>query len=154
MFDFKPERLTEPGPASVLAMPTSANDRFQRVDAAFDALLDQPTAEQTAFIDRVAAEDPALRADLFQLLQAHRRSSVLDAAIPPLVSQTMRELESSPAMRVGPFRIERAIGEGGMGQVFLGVRDDGHFEQRVAIKLMRHASAGLMRRFVEERRIL
>ena len=135
-------------------MPTSANDRFQRVDAAFDALLDQPTAEQAAFIDRIAAEDPALRGELVQLLQAHRRSSVLDAAIPPLVTETVRDLENSPTTRVGPFRIERAIGEGGMGQVFLGVRDDGHFDQRVAIKLMRHASAGLMRRFFEERRIL
>jgi serine/threonine-protein kinase len=135
-------------------MPTSAHDRFQRVDAAFDAVLDQPTAAQSAFIDRIAAEDPTLRGDLLQLLRAHHRSSVLDAAIAPLLNDAARDLDSSATTRVGPFRIERAIGEGGMGQVFLGVRDDGHFEQRVAIKLMRHASAGLMRRFLEERRIL
>jgi serine/threonine-protein kinase len=41
-----------------------------------------------------------------------------------------------------------------MGQVFLGERDDGHFEQRVALKLIRHGTPGLLRRFLDERRIL
>src|SRR6476660_8694054 len=36
--------------------------------------------------------------------------------------------------RIGPWRIVRLIGQGGMGAVFLGERADGQFEQRAAIK--------------------
>ena len=138
-------------------MSSSANDRHQRLDAAFDALLDQPSLEQSAFVDRIAAGDPTLRADLLDLLRAHRRPSVLDRSLPTDASWAGEPSEQSDAPaagRVGPFRIERAIGEGGMGHVFLGVRDDGQFAQRVAIKVIRNASGGLVRRFLEERRIL
>jgi eukaryotic-like serine/threonine-protein kinase len=57
---------------------------------------------------------------------------------------------------IGPYRIVCEIGEGGMGSVFLGVRDDDEFEQRVAIKLIRGGAAGesIMRRFRQERQIL
>ena len=40
---------------------------------------------------------------------------------------------------IGPFRVVREIGRGGMGRVFLGERADGQFEQRVAIKLIQQA---------------
>jgi tetratricopeptide (TPR) repeat protein len=49
----------------------------------------------------------------------------------------------------------REIGRGGMGAVFLAERDDGQFDQRVALKLVRHMGAvDLVPRFLEERRIL
>jgi len=41
-----------------------------------------------------------------------------------------------------------------MGRVLLAERADGQFEQRVALKLIQHGSPGVIRRFVEERRIL
>lgn len=55
--------------------------------------------------------------------------------------------------RLGPYRILAQIGEGGMGTVYEAVRDDGQFEQRVAIKLLR---PGVTRidRFESERRML
>jgi serine/threonine-protein kinase len=60
--------------------------------------------------------------------------------------------------RVGPFRIVRELGRGGMGTVFLAERDDGQFEHRVALKVIRHRDSAdgpdLVPRFLEERRIL
>jgi serine/threonine protein kinase len=38
--------------------------------------------------------------------------------------------------RLGPYRVVREIGRGGMGTVYLGERDDGQFQQRVAIKVI------------------
>jgi eukaryotic-like serine/threonine-protein kinase len=62
-------------------------------------------------------------------------------------------------MRVGPYRLLRPLGEGGMAEVWLAERDDGAFERRVALKLL-HAQPGLARqqsfrrRFEREHRIL
>ena len=137
-------------------MSASTNDRFRRADAVFDAVLDIPTADQPAFIEQACGDDTQLRAEVIQLLRAHHRtSSILDSPALRLSPMLLEGDEgASTPERIGPFRIVRAIGEGGMGQVFLGERDDGQFEQRVAIKLIRHPAPGLVRRFLEERRIL
>jgi serine/threonine protein kinase len=58
--------------------------------------------------------------------------------------------------RLGPYRLLRELGAGGMGTVFLAERVDGGFEQRVAIKLIRAGLGGrdVLRRFRMERQIL
>lgn len=58
--------------------------------------------------------------------------------------------------RVGPYRLIRKIGSGGMGSVFIAARDDREFEQRVAIKLVRPSmnTAQILQRFLQERRVL
>ena len=43
----------------------------------------------------------------------------------------------APGQRIGPFRIERELGHGGMGVVYLAERVDGGFAQQVALKLVR-----------------
>ena len=39
--------------------------------------------------------------------------------------------------RIGPYRLVRVLGHGGMGKVFLGIRDDESFHKRVAIKVLK-----------------
>lgn len=64
--------------------------------------------------------------------------------------------EVSPGSRIGPFRIERAIGSGGMGVVYRAHRDVGGFEQVVALKLLggTRPDAAAIARFEREREIL
>src|SRR5690606_18846000 len=61
-----------------------------------------------------------------------------------------------PGARIGPYRLERLLGEGGMGQVWLAARADGLYERRVALKLLRPGLADprLRQRFDREREIL
>jgi serine/threonine-protein kinase len=60
-----------------------------------------------------------------------------------------------PPERIGPFRLTALIGEGGMGQVWRGERDDGLYDQSVAIKLIHaHLTPIAASRFADERRIL
>ena len=136
-------------------------DRFRQADALFDAVLDIPTDEQDAYLVRSAGDDTALLEDVRQLLAAHRSSGdFLENAARPEGAALLRETwdaSSRPALtRVGPFRVVREIGRGGMGAVYLAERDDAQFEQRVALKVVRGlgADASLVRRFREERRIL
>ena len=58
--------------------------------------------------------------------------------------------------RIGPYRVVRELGRGGMGVVYLAERDDGQYRQRVAVKLLRSSpdAEELRRRFVAERQIL
>ena len=67
---------------------------------------------------------------------------------------------ANPAMgakpaRIGPYRLVELIGEGGMGEVWRAERDDGLFDQKVAIKLLsRNIFSELaLAQFADERRI-
>jgi serine/threonine-protein kinase len=137
---------------------TIPTDRFHRVDTIFDAAVDLPLEEQGAYIDRICGGDEKLRAEVIELLKAYRHSdSFLDS---PAARIAAPLLDAAAALagpvpdRIGPFRVVREIGRGGMGRVFLAERADGQFEQRVALKVIQHGAPGVVRRFVEERRIL
>src|SRR5688500_1271724 len=66
------------------------------------------------------------------------------------------ENEARLGRRVGPYRLQRLLGHGGMGAVYLAQRDDGEFEREVALKLIRMGGEDELsvRRFERERRIL
>src|ERR1700755_1981621 len=57
-------------------------------------------------------------------------------------------------LRVGPWKVTRQIGRGGMGEVYEAVRAEGDFTQRVAIKLLRNEAIAELERFHVERQIL
>jgi eukaryotic-like serine/threonine-protein kinase len=146
-------------PPSEESMPSSPTERSRRIDAVFDALLDLPPDEQMAYLDRAASDDPELHGEVLRLLQAHRRSEgFLEAPLAQMAGSLLDDpglvsVRGAPD-RIGPWRVVRAIGQGGMGVVLLGERADGQFEQRAAIKIIQYGMPGLVRRFLEERRIL
>ncbi|HET8834748.1 MAG TPA: protein kinase, partial [Gemmatimonadales bacterium] len=134
-------------------------EQWARIEEVIDAALDLPTAERRRFVEQ-ACPDPALRAEVLEILAAGQEPAMLDHPATELASALGEFTGETPVPlpeRVGPYRIERVIGEGGMGTVFLAHRDDGQFDQRVALKLVRrgpHLDAKVVRRFREERQIL
>jgi Tol biopolymer transport system component/serine/threonine protein kinase len=136
-------------------------DRWKRIEELLDALLDLPPGERRAFLERECPDDPALRSEVREILEAGEQpAALLDrpvARVSAVVSEVSGDTQVPMPERVGPYRIERVIGEGGMGTVFLAHRDDGQFDQRVALKLVRrglHLDSRIVRRFREERQIL
>ncbi len=119
-------------------------------DDLFEAALEVPEAERGAWLERACAGDAALRREVEELLAAHALSrGILDARAavgPP--PPTVR--------RIGPYRVHRELGRGGMGVVYLAERDDGQFRRLVAIKLLRGSpdAEELRSRFLAERQIL
>lgn len=65
-------------------------------------------------------------------------------------------LDIDRGCRIGPYRLSRELGRGGMGTVYLGVRDDDAFQKRVAIKILERGmdTDAIVRRFRNERQIL
>ena len=57
---------------------------------------------------------------------------------------------------LGPWKIVRSLGSGGMGDVFEARRADGSYEGRAAVKLLKHGmtSAAVLERFAHERQAL
>jgi tetratricopeptide (TPR) repeat protein len=124
---------------------------WSRVRDLFQAAEALPREQRGAMLDR-ECDDPAIRAEVESLLAAHDQAgSFLDRSV-----WEMAEQKTFAGSAIGPYRLTEQIGSGGMGSVFLGVRDDEQFTQRVAIKLVRGAAAGeaLIRRFRQERQIL
>ena len=134
-------------------------DRFREADAVFDAALDLPPEEREAYVERACGGDDDLRALVKRLLHAHDNAgSFLATPASEIAAPLLADLASSPAFegRVGPYRIVREIGRGGMGAVYLAERDDGQFRQRAALKLARGGIGTdyLLQRFREERQIV
>ncbi|MEL6615930.1 MAG: serine/threonine-protein kinase [Bacteroidota bacterium] len=132
--------------------------RWTTIRTLFEAVDAAPEAEREGLLAEACADDPDLRAEVESLLAAGADDTpFLDA---PLAEDAMALLDRpgvlQPDMRLGPYRLIREIGHGGMGVVYLAERADGQFEQRVAIKLVRQGPmrADLVRRFQRERQLL
>ena len=62
--------------------------------------------------------------------------------------------ELAEGTRLGPWRLQRLIGRGGTGEVYLASRADGAFQQKVAIKVLHRGAVAEGARFHAEREIL
>ncbi len=133
--------------------------RWQRVKLLLADALELPASQRQAFIDREAADEPELKAELAALLEAAQHSrSVLDDMPAELALDALhaRVGRSWVGRRVGVYRLVELIARGGMGQVYRAERADGQFEQQVAVKLMREGliDDATVARFRAERQIL
>jgi len=131
--------------------------RWERIQALFHDAVELPASQREAFLERAAGGDESLVADVQRLLDEDARASPLLDSDVARVAGELLGAERSPApapSAVGPYRIVRVLGEGGMGVVYLAERDDlGH---QVAIKVLRDAwlSPARRERFAVEQRTL
>jgi hypothetical protein len=133
------------------------------IDRLLGDALDLEPADRDRMLQRIGASDGPLRDRLTKLLALAAqdggflsRSPLRDAA--PR-SSDLPEEDSEPAAAgtmVGPYRIVREIGRGGMGAVYLAERTDGQFHKQVAVKLIKRGmdTTAVLRRFRDERQIL
>jgi eukaryotic-like serine/threonine-protein kinase len=133
--------------------------RWQQVDRLLDATLELHADERATFLARSCQDDEALQHAVQALLDRSARADDFFEA-PPVaeMSAALQRAESSFAVgqSIGPYRILRELGRGGMGVVVLAVRADDAYQKRVAIKLVspNPLQPELLRRFRRERQIL
>jgi serine/threonine protein kinase len=134
-----------------------ARDRFQQIDALFAAALERPREERPAFLRLACADDDELRREVERLLTADE--SAEDFLARPLtvpLELIEGEVGAEPPARLGPYRLLREIGGGGMGSVYLAERDDAVYDRQVAVKVLRSGigNAAGLQRFLAERQVL
>lgn len=121
------------------------------VEEAFFSLLDLEPDQQARGL---RALDPAIRTRVEALLAADRTSEgFFTSALESAATAWTRQAEPEAETMLGAYRITGEIGRGGMGRVYMGVRADGQFDQRVAIKIV-ELPERFLSRFHQERRIL
>jgi len=116
-------------------------ERWAKVQTLFDAATALPRAEQPSFLAAECGDDAELCDYLLTLLDT---SIDVDSAVEETIVSTATDAfgdaedDSMRGQMIGPYRVERLIGSGGMGMVYLAERADEQFDQQVAIKLGRH----------------
>ncbi len=133
-----------------------------RVKEVLALALEQPAGGRRALLDDACAGDPELRAEVESLLAADTGAGgFIDAPALPWLdlaepADTGTDQDPHLGRTLGPYAIERCLGRGGMGAVYLARRADKEFEQFVALKMIRRGmdSELVVRRFRHERQIL
>ena len=133
--------------------------RWQHVKTLFERALDLPAPKRATFLDEACAGDLLLRHEIDSLLRAADDDAdflevpAVQAAL-DVIARTSDRIRTG--RRLGPYRIVGELGRGGMGTVYLAERDDGLFEQQVAVKVV-HSNLDADNtegRFARERSIL
>jgi tetratricopeptide (TPR) repeat protein/tRNA A-37 threonylcarbamoyl transferase component Bud32 len=144
---------------------TIDREQWRRISPILDAVLTMPLEARAAHLDRACAGDSELRRHVEELLAAEEASPAFLATaggergvslLEEALSAPGRDPSEPESRTFGAYRLLHELGEGGMGTVYLAERIDGHFEQQVAVKVLKQgvASAEALRRFLQERQIL
>ncbi|MEM7249222.1 MAG: serine/threonine-protein kinase, partial [Acidobacteriota bacterium] len=133
-------------------------ERFEKCMAILGELRRLPLDERAARLEEACAGDAELRAQVEALLAAEEtRDDLLGARGPGHYLRGEEEEESRPShglARVGPYRLGRLLGVGGMGSVYEAEQERPH--RRVAVKLLQAwlGSDAAGRRFEREAEFL
>ncbi len=133
--------------------------RWRKVTGIFEAACAIEPAGRAAYLSEACGGEDAVRVEVESLLAAHEAAGAF-LETPALATDAAVLADALPDPRIGrrfgPFRLVREIARGGMGDVYEAVRDDGQYEQRVAVKLLRMGfdAEFARRRFRAERQIL
>jgi eukaryotic-like serine/threonine-protein kinase len=125
--------------------------QWEKIKELFDVALGCEPSERDAFLREACGQDETVRAEVNSLLEAHAHSDALSEH--PWSGQRLDEAQAFKS--IGPYRLIKKIGEGGMGQVWL-AEQTAPLRRQVALKLIRAGmyDDALLHRFQAERQSL
>ncbi len=133
-------------------------DQWERIQSIFLSVADKPPQERASLLEAACGDDCHLRGEVELLLESdsHETSGIFAAIATEAALVTQHPGLSIEGTRVGPWRLVRELGHGGMGTVYLAARADREYEAQVAIKLVRQGldTDFILHRFRRERQIL
>lgn len=126
-------------------------ENWQKVKEIVGSALEREPAERGVFLDQVCAQDAELRAEVESLLAAYEDSDGLSEH--PWETQALDA--TSKSQTIGPYRLVKELGVGGMGHVWLAEQTE-PVRRRVALKLIKAGmyDAAIVQRFQSERQSL
>jgi serine/threonine-protein kinase len=131
-------------------------EEWQKIEKIFYLALEKDPGERPSFLEEACAGDQALRNEVESLLASDESANqFLESPASPRGEALFSDEDVSRG-QIGPYKIVREIGYGGMGAVYLAARADDQYRKQVAIKLVRPGGNTVLRihRFHTERQIL
>jgi serine/threonine protein kinase len=133
--------------------------RWLRIKELFRQSQQQPESARDAWLIAQCGDEEDVVREVRALLAAQRGThDILDQAAQDTLKllRAPEPLTDLVGQKIGAYRLQRLLGEGGMGSVYLAERTEGDLNLRAALKLVR---ADVMNeearaRFLRERRIL
>jgi non-specific serine/threonine protein kinase/serine/threonine-protein kinase len=127
-------------------------EQWPKIKEIVGAALEREPKERGAFLDQACSQDQELRAEVESLLAAHVDAVGLSEN--PWAATTVADA-GGESKTIGPYRLIRTLGAGGMGQVWL-AEQTSPVRRRVALKLIRTGTydSSLVQRFQSERQSL
>jgi serine/threonine protein kinase/tetratricopeptide (TPR) repeat protein len=138
-------------------------ERWKQIDDIFQAVLALAPGERASYLEQICAGDSELLRHVEKLITHYEKADdVMETpandrnATHTLIEAIDDERDPLLGRQIGAYQIEREIGRGGMGVVYLATRADKAFHRRVAIKIIKRGmdTDYILRRFRHERRIL
>ncbi|HEX9960037.1 MAG TPA: protein kinase, partial [Pyrinomonadaceae bacterium] len=140
-------------------------EKWKRLEEIFNQAVVLPPEKRETFLDEACRGDRELREQADILLDSDSEAEDFIESSPyvPYLENVIEGKNGASGdgdayigKKIGVYRITKEIGRGGMGAVYLAVRDDREFQQNVAIKLIKRGmdSDQVLRRFRNERQIL
>lgn len=134
-------------------------ERWLQIKDVLEGVLDKPPSERAAYLDKSCGADNELLCEVESLLsfENSQKNDIFESEhLPSVFSEEIKEqFNGFIGKQIGKYRIKHELGAGGMGVVFLAERTGDDFEQKVAVKFLRHFfSASALQRFLLERKIL
>ena len=107
-------------------------DRSSRIKELCDAALRYPPGERASFLEFACGSDPEIRAEVTRLLSRSLDSPTIESPIESLQASRAAEGGRPAGQRIGRYEVERHLGAGGMGVVYLA--QDTLLHRKVALK--------------------
>jgi TolB-like protein/tetratricopeptide (TPR) repeat protein len=104
-------------------------ERWRKIESVFQQAVGLDESTRPQVLARLCERDHELREEVAAMLAAADRENISAPKSQP------RAIDLA-GRRVGNYRLDRLLGQGGMGSVYLASRADGQFEQQVAVKLL------------------
>ena len=108
-------------------------ERLERVDQLFQSAVDLAPERRAGFLEAACGGDVELRAEVESLLSAHQDAGDFIEDSASDVAASLLEKNPQRPRQVGQYKIEKLLGTGGMGEVYLATDKMG---RRVAMKLL------------------
>ena len=132
-------------------------ERWRQVEELFHQAATLAPEERDTWITGRCTGDEELERELRRMLAADcSDGATIERMIGESVTDWLDRPSAGQPERVGPWRIVKPIGAGGMGTVYLAARDDDSYRQLAAVKILRaeQFAPGIHDRFRQERQIL